>query len=529
VATGGSPSAPNIWDLLSNNDEPNSTWDEEKQANDLVKADISSDYLDVDFDRLASSRNDPDPKLTGVIERIHPSSFTTNSGKGIDISRGLGIQYEYNGPWQPYVAVIPKGYYDAANRGKAWPYDECLHPLGANHNVEVFYGDAFAKTDYTPQTTGTTPQTGYLPFTVVPELINRLGAVYSCSLGRGEGVGYTGGDGMADQLEVVADMRKHYNTDPDRTFVHGVSLGALGSWYFARMYPDQYAAALPYIFTEGITTSSSDPLLANLYNLPAFYAIGTADEFAQGTQGDNQADGLEANGDEYLYLHYLGRQHEGRIEQDFLPFVEKLGYTRVRVKNPARVRFVFDPANYSKQFPGDGSAYWVSGMRPRDEGGTASIDATSLGRADELPSDQVVFDGLYLNVQKNYRARMRGLFRMSPEEFAKFWHPEDYEPGWQQLNLTVTPTHFDRPAVSNGFTLTGTGLAAATLDTARMKLDPRSTLTGTLDGDGTTALTLLGDFGSVHATLDGQPIAVSHDGGAVTVEVPSGHHVLVLQ
>src|SRR3954469_9950569 len=39
--TGGSPSAPNVWDLLSNNDEPNSTWDEEKQSNDLAREDIS--------------------------------------------------------------------------------------------------------------------------------------------------------------------------------------------------------------------------------------------------------------------------------------------------------------------------------------------------------------------------------------------------------------------------------------------------------------------------------------------------------
>src|SRR3954447_3138678 len=62
TATGGSPSAPNVWDLLSNNDEPTSTWDEEKQANDLARVDISGDYLDVDFARLASTRNDPDPR-----------------------------------------------------------------------------------------------------------------------------------------------------------------------------------------------------------------------------------------------------------------------------------------------------------------------------------------------------------------------------------------------------------------------------------------------------------------------------------
>jgi hypothetical protein len=528
VATGGSPIAPNIWDLLSNNDEPNSTWDEEKQANDLAHSDIGSDYLDVDFARLASARNDADPHRTGVVERIYESKHPTGK-RGIDISRGLGVQYVYNGPWQPYVAVIPHDYF--AEPHKAFPYDQCFHPLGANHNVEVFYGDALATQDYTPVTTGTTQQTGDLPFHVITDQIDRLDAVYSCSLGRGEGVGYTGGDGLVDALEVADDMRAHYRTDPDRTFAHGVSLGALGSWYVGRMYPDRFAALMPYIFTSAVTGGlSTDPFLANLYNLPVFYAIGTGDEFAQGPQGDPVADQLESNQDEYVYLHYLGRQHEGRIESDFLPFVEHLAYTRVRVKNPARVRFVFDPANYSPKIPGDGSAYWVSGMQPREQGGTASVDAVSLGRADQLPSDEVVFDGLYVNAAKDYRARIRGLMRLTPDQFAKVWRPADFEPGWQQLSLTVTPTHFNRPPVSNGFTLNGTGLGAVTLDTARMALRTDAPLTGTLDGDGATTLTLLGRFtGGWKATLDGAPLTLRRVRGGFAVDVPSGHHVLTLR
>src|SRR3954471_17451574 len=522
VATGGSPTAPNMWDLLSNNDEPNSTWDEEKQANDLSRADIVTDYLDVDFGRIASDFNQRDPRRTGVVERIYVSKHPMEPSRGIDKD---GANYVYNASWQPYVAVIPSGYYDYPQ--KRWPYDQCLHPLGANHNVEVFYGDAIGRKDYNPLLTGTTPQTGYLPFSVITNLVNRLGAVYSCVLGRGEGVGYTGGDGLVDSLEVAQDVKSRYRTDPDRTFVHGVSLGAIGSWYEARMYPDRFAAAMPYIFTSGITASSSDPLLANLYNLPVFYSIGTADEFAQGTQGDNQADGMVANGDEYVYLHYLGRQHEGRIESDFLPFVERLAYTRVRVKNPARVRFVFDPSAYSAKIPGDGSAYWVSGMKPREGSDTASIDAVSLGRADQLPTQQVVFDGLYANTPKNYRARIRGLFRLSPEEFAKVWRPADFEPGWEKLNLTVTPTSFPKQDVANAFTMKSESLGAVSLDARRMALDAGKRLTGTLDGDGATTLTLLGSFGG-KATLDGAPIPVQKVPGGVAVEIPEGHHVLVM-
>jgi hypothetical protein len=521
VPTGGSALAPNVWDLLSNNREPNSTWDEEKQANDLMRADIAADSLDVDFARLASSANDRDPHPTGVVERIYASKHPTKVGRGVDISRGLGVQYVYQGAWQPYVAVIPKTYYERPHHRFA--FDQCMHPLGANHNVEVFYGDAIPRKDYNPLVTGVTAQTGYLPFETVPALIDRLDAVYACGLGRGEGVGFTGGDGSVDTIEVARDMERRYRVDPERRFVHGVSLGAIGSWYHATAYPDRFAAAMPYIFT-GSTES-----VRNLYNLPVLFSIGTFDEFGEGTNGDPQADALEAAGDEYVYLHYLGRQHEGRIENDFLPFVERLGYSRSRVRNPAEVRFTFDPSRYPAAEPGNGSAYWVTGMTPRKGSATADVDAVSLARAAQLPTSQVVFDGIYVNRPKNYRARIRGLMRVTPQEFDKVWRPADFEPGWEAVTLTKTPTTFPRREVRNAFTLTGKGLGATILDSARMGLDAHAPLEGTLDGDGPTTLALLGDFGpATTATLDGKPVRIATNGKRLTVTVPTGRHVLAV-
>jgi hypothetical protein len=482
IATGGSPLVPNIWDLLSNNHEPNSTWDEEKQANDLTAHTILDDYLDVDFGAIASNRNDPDPELTGVVLRIYHAQHPTEL-RGIDAEANR----VYLGPWQPYVAVIPHSYYEHPE--KLYPFDQCLHPLGTNHLVEVFYAEAFARRDYDPVLTGVTPATGYLGFSQIEALVDRLDGVYACVLGRGEGVGYQGGDGLVDALEVRDDMLKHYRTDPERHTVHGVSLGAIGSWYVSRLYPDRYAAAMPYIFTADVTggvyaADGSAPTLANLYNLPMFFSIGTLDQFGQGTQGDLVADKMEELGNEFLYLHFLARQHEGRIENDFLPFALKLAYTRTRVKDPARVVYVLDPenANFSPKIPFDGSVYWVSGMAPRDEAVVASIDVTSLGRADELPRHQVVIDGEYANPDELYTARMRGLFRMTEEEFTTLWHPEEWQPKWTAVSLTVTPTELTPPAVSNGFTLKAVNLKSVTLDAARMKLSGAVRYTVETDG-----------------------------------------------
>jgi hypothetical protein len=484
VATGGNPLAPNIYDLLSNNHEPNSTWNEEKQANDLTAHRLLEHYLDVDFARLAEARDDPDPERTGVVVRIYHSQHPMAQGRGTVVD---GTNAIYAGPWVPYTAVIPGNYYEDDTREFA--FDFCMHPLGANHNVEVFYAEAFARRDYDPVVTGVYPSTGYLGFTQITSLIDRQQLVYACVLGRGEGVGYTVdaegiGDGLVDALEVQDDMRARYRIDAERVTVHGVSLGAIGSWYVSRLYPDRYAAVMPYIFTSDLGSGgiSETPTLKNLYNLPVYYSIGTLDQFGQGASGDPMADQLEEHGNEYLFLHYLLRQHEGRIEQDFLPFVAQLAYTRSRVKDPARVRYVFEPGMFPAKAPGEGGAYWVGDMVLRDAAAeSAEVDVTSLARADQLPKHQVVLRGLYTNPAKLHNAEIRGLFRLTRAEFDALWHPEAWEPGWEGVPL-ITETELPEVAVANAFTLTAVNLGSVTLDAGRMKLRSNAAYTVVTDG-----------------------------------------------
>jgi hypothetical protein len=213
-----------------------------------------------------------------------------------------------------------------------------------------------------------------------------------------------------------------------------------------------------------------------------YYSIGTLDQFGQGANGDPMADQMEAFGNEYLFLHYLLRQHEGRIEQDFLPFVAQLAYTRSRVQDPARVRYVFAPGMFSAKIPGDGSAYWVSGMTLRDAAAaSAEVDVTSLARADQLPKHQVVLRGLYTNPERLYNAEIRGLFRLTRAEFDALWHPEVWEPGWVGVP-EITDTDLPEVALANGFTLTAVNLGSVTLDADRMKLGRNAAYTIVTDG-----------------------------------------------
>ena len=528
LVSGGGLGVPNVWDLLSNNNESNSYWMEEKQANDLARSYIFDDFVDVDFDRLKEHDNDPDPQITGFMQRIYISEHPMDPPRGI-IAEGdePTTNFEYLGPYQPYAMVVPSRYYDEPN--SRWAYDECLHPLNGNHMVEVYYSQAFYQGEgYNPLVTGTVPQTGYLGFSEIEGLADRLGTLYSCVLGRGEGVGYTGGDGLVDALEVQADVLRRYRVDEDRVTVHGVSLGAIGSWYMSQLYPDRYSAVMPYIFSPNIVAGDL-PRLMNLHNTPVFYAIGTLDQFAQGTQGDPTADRMEEEGNEYVYVHYLGRQHEGRIEGDFLPFTEALAYPRTRVEDPARVRYRFDAGAFSSKIPGDGSAYWVRASQARS-GDSSTVDVTSLARAEQLPTHQVIFDGLYTNTIEGWQARIRGLLRVSEAEFQAIWQPAQWEPGWEELSLEVTEAALEPRVVSNGFELTSSNLGAVTLDTDRMDLDTDEPIVGIASGDGPTSFTLLGIPGGASVTMDGDPVTTDLAFGGITftVDLSGGPHTLVI-
>ena len=526
LPTGGHPLAPNVFDLLSNNGEPNSYWMEEKQANDLVQHRTGDNFIDVSFARLADAADDPDPRPTGFVPRIYKSAHPMSPARGLRID---GSNFVYNGPYQPYAMVVPSNYYD--NPSKSFAFDLCMHPLNGNHMVEIYYAEAFARDNYNPLVTGTLAQTGYLGFTQMEGLINRLGTLYACVLGRGEGVGYTGGNGLVDVLEVQRDVEAHYRVDQERVTVHGVSLGAIGTWYMSQLYPDRFAAAMPYIFSPAIGVSN--PLLGNLHNLPVYYAIGTLDQFGQGPLGEIVADQMIAHGNEFVFLHYLGRQHEGRIEQDFLPFTEALAYTKKRVTNPARVKYMFDPARFNAKEPGDGSAYWVRNIVRRTNSGTASVDAISLARADQLPRHQLVVEGLYTNAAKGWQGRFRGLFRMTEAQFREIWSPRSWENGWEELNLRLTQTTLPVPARANGFTMKTSNTGSLTLDAQRMGLDTSTRITATLTGDGPTTLTLLGDFASGRTvTLNGVVVSADATSASLTAQLDlngDGEHALVVE
>lgn len=70
--------------------------------------------------------------------------------------------------------------------------------------------------------------------------------------------------GRIDALEVMADAKRIFTTDPARTYLTGHSMGGHGSWFLGATYPDKFAAIGPaagYADIIGYRRGSSDSLL----------------------------------------------------------------------------------------------------------------------------------------------------------------------------------------------------------------------------------------------------------------------------
>jgi len=50
-----------------------------------------------------------------------------------------------------------------------------------------------------------------------------------------------------DLLYMLDQVDKHYRTDPDRTYLSGISYGGFGTWYMASRHPERFAAIAPVV------------------------------------------------------------------------------------------------------------------------------------------------------------------------------------------------------------------------------------------------------------------------------------------
>ena len=357
--TGGAPASNNIWGLFFATDKPWS-FDERAQADELASG-KSTSGVTVDPTALQHRATEHSGATTGDFSVLFQSHYF--GGDGISKARnglapvgpdtigplpvqttGFDESWTYTGRLQTYSMHVPKSYSSSS---------------GAKPLVVYLHGF-----------TGLPEEPFHNPVGLVNE-IDKRGWLLASALGRGD-LYYTGA-GDLDVMEVIADVSKHYNVDPNRIYLMGHSMGGYGTDNVATHHPDVFAAVAP---AEG---TSSAPLALNLRNVPWF--VMTADEDLDTGAKNALAfyKTLSDAGDYATALEYRLKIHEYSSIYDTLPRLMAFFATSRRIPNPAVVTYIKSPGEERRDLglSYDG-AYWISGMQAADAKTAARIDAESF-------------------------------------------------------------------------------------------------------------------------------------------------------
>lgn len=420
----------------------------------------------------------------------------------LKLGEGIGgTDRKYAGPYQPYGAWFPE------NLPQPPPLIVFMHGALQNHLTGP-YGDSGNILEIGPLSLG--------PGSMSPA------AVIVTPLGRGEAFGWYMGASAQDVLDVTADAQQRFGTDPDRTVLSGYSLGGVGTFNLAQLYPDRWAGAIDIVGAPDLgiveLLGIAPPLpytLENLRNLPFRMGNARADELqviVGVIQSDLAALQLQQLGYDYRYWQFYLREHL-TFPVKVLQCEFEAAIARGRVNNPAQVVYSQQPA-LRRVEPESGlsqlndSAYWMSELVVRGEsfaaGDKGTVDITSLalpGREPQLRS----IAGLGENLTAG-----RDVCGENPEV-----RTNDV---WTVVGQAWEG--FAEQPLSNGMVVKLTRVASVRLDLARMGIDPAQAIDIQASSDGESLLRLATSCAS------GGVLEVPLPAGDSTVRVPPSSRCL---
>jgi poly(3-hydroxybutyrate) depolymerase len=231
-------------------------------APEAVRADILypiDRMRQVNRGRLELRTFDPDADFASAEAVLAASRSGGNPfvGRTGDIKRAYLL--ESAGEIMPYRMYVPTTY----NAQRAFPLIIALHGLGGTESSFFEgYGGTFPKL---------AEEHGYL---VAAPLGYRVDGSYGWGLGNPPADPTTRTvqeRSEEDVMQVLARVRQQYNVDPNRIYLTGHSMGAIGTWKIAPKYPDLWAAI-------GMFAGSGNPAtLERIAHIPEYVVHGDAD------------------------------------------------------------------------------------------------------------------------------------------------------------------------------------------------------------------------------------------------------------
>ena len=180
--------------------------------------------------------------------------------------------------------------------------------------------------------------------------------------GRGR-VGYRG-LGELDILEIIKDVSKHYNIDPDRISMRGGSMGGAGTWFFCSRYPNLLASGSPtFGYARGL-------FLENMQNIP-FWNFHDKTDYLVPVEASRVAVGATKGwGYPMIYTEATGGQHSQKKAD---PSWDMYAWMRAQKVNRAPTQIT-----YTTNTAVRGKAYWVNILEMTDPNVTANIKARAV-------------------------------------------------------------------------------------------------------------------------------------------------------
>ncbi len=235
---------------------------------------------------------------------------------------------------QPYALYLPPNF----SEKKKYPLVVMLHGAGSNHRLEL--RRVFGKSN----APGETDVEASLSFPKWKDVEYIVAAPYA----RGT-AGYQGFR-EKDVLDMLADVKKRFKIDENRTYLTGLSMGGGGTLWLGLSRPDLWAAIAPVCPAPPAGTEDLQP---NALNLAMHFFHGDADQAVPVKVSRDYVKSLRDLGTPVVeYKEYPGVNHNSWENAYADGFIFDWFSKFVRDPNPGRVRFV------AKDF-GHAEAYWV--------------------------------------------------------------------------------------------------------------------------------------------------------------------------
>ncbi|MES2176749.1 MAG: PHB depolymerase family esterase [Gemmatimonadota bacterium] len=252
---------------------------------ELRTLDVDADFAAADA-VLAAVKSGKDPMMgrTGDLER----HYTLEAASEV----------------MPYHLYVPKGY----SSQKRYPLIIALHGLGGTEDA---FFDGYGKK--------------------LPELAETNGYIVAAPLGYrvdgfyGWGLGNPPADysdrrtqelSEKDVMQVLAEVKKLYSVDDNRTYLMGHSMGAIGTWRLAAKYPDIWAAL-------GVFSGQGTPAtLEKFRSIPEFVVHGDADPTVNVAGSRNMVAAMKPLGVDVTYIEVPGGNHSNVVEPNLAGMIK---------------------------------------------------------------------------------------------------------------------------------------------------------------------------------------------------------------